>query len=82
MDIFIQLHRSKIKVSEVPLFEPIFINIKDIIMVEPSDDTKYGSEVYIRDIETYIPFYPLFCKETYEEIITLLKEKGVELICP
>lgn len=81
-NIFIQLHRTKVSVNDEPIFDPILVNIKQIIAVEPTGHEGCGAEVYIKDIKTQMRFHPLYCREHYKEILALLKEKGVEITAP
>ncbi|MRI63523.1 hypothetical protein EDM00_05905 [Ornithobacterium rhinotracheale] len=78
MEVFIELDCSEILINGEPNYEPFLINVKDIICIKP--DNKWGnSVVYIRqDIEPN----PFYCRQTKEQILTLLNEKGIEVICP
>ncbi|MCO7355741.1 hypothetical protein NHN20_09485 [Riemerella anatipestifer] len=82
MDSFILLHRSKVSCNNEPMFDSILVNIKDIVAIEESAK-HFGSEVHLKNVPIdQMAFQPLYCRESFNEILSLLKEKGVDIISP
>ncbi len=77
MDNFIILNQSKVDINDAPAFEEVLVNISNILSVEK--DVIHGSCVYLK-VET--EFHPMYCRENFEDIIKLLKEKGVDISRP
>ncbi len=82
MNVFIQLHRVKVSINDEPYFSPILVNIREIIAVEPTAHEGCHSEVFITNPQKQMVFHPLYCRESYKDILNLLEEKGVEIIHP
>lgn len=76
---FIELHRVKVFVNDGPIFDPILVNLQQIVAVEESRHNGCRSDVYLNLNEGDMLFHPLHCKESYKDILALLKEGGVEL---
>jgi len=76
---FIELHRVKVFVNDGPTFAPILVNLQQIVAVEESRHKGCRSDVYLNLNEGDMLFHPLHCKESYKDILALLKEEGVEL---
>lgn len=77
MENFILLHRTKVSVNNKPSFDEILVNVSEIISVEPSTHNGCNAEVFLK---TDTGFHPLYCKESFDAIINLLKDKGITII--
>lgn len=82
MDVFIELHRTTVSVNNEPYFSPILVNVKEIIAVETTAHEGCNSAVFITNPQKQMVFHPLYCRESYKDILNLLEEKGVEIIRP
>ena len=74
---FIELHRVKVSVNDDPTFDPILVNLQHIVAVERSVHKGCGADVYLNLQEDEMLFHPLRCRESYKDILALLKEKGI-----
>lgn len=77
METFIVLNQSKVDINNTPTYEEVLVNVKNILSVE--QDVPHGSCVYLKEASC---FHPMFCKESFKDIIELLKNKGVDIIHP
>jgi hypothetical protein len=77
MEHFIELHRVKVSVNNDPTFDPILVNLQHIVAVERSVHKGCGADVYLNLQEDEMLFHPLRCRESYKDILALLKEKGI-----